>query len=67
MPDRLFDKLSMSTGVLALIGSGLFFLDHYGSVDVDEVVALASLWVGMALVALVRSGVKLQKRLSAPG
>jgi hypothetical protein len=63
VPEKSFDKLSMTTGVLALTGTGLFFLDHSGAVQVDEVVALASLWVGMALVALARSAVKLQQKI----
>ena len=60
-----FDKPAMIAGVLALTGSGLFFLDRSGAVDVDEVVAVVSLWVGLALVGLVRSGLRLQQRLSA--
>ena len=63
MADASFDKLSMTTGVLALTGSGLYFLDHSGAAQIDEVVAVGSLWVGLALVALVRSGVKLRQRL----
>lgn len=60
-----FDKPAMIAGVLALIGSGLFFLDRSGAVEVDEIVAVASLWVGLALVGLVRSGMRLRHRLSA--
>jgi hypothetical protein len=65
--DQSFDKPAMIAGVLALIGSGLFFLDRAGAVEVDEVVAVVSLWVGLALVGLVRSGLKLRERLSARG
>lgn len=61
---KLFDKPAMLMGVVALICSGLYFLDLSGAIDVDEVVLLVSIWVGLALVGLVRSGLRLQHRLS---
>ena len=61
----LFDRPAMFMGVVALIASGLYFLDLAGAVEVDELVVAVSLWVGLAAVALVRSGIKLQKRISA--
>lgn len=61
----LFDRPAMFMGVVALIASGLYFLDLAGAVEVDELVVVVSLWIGLAAVALVRSGLKLQHRLSA--
>ena len=61
----LFDRPAMFMGVVALIASGLYFLDLAGAVDVDELVIAVSLWIGVAAVALVRSGIKLQQRLSS--
>ena len=64
-----FDKLSMLVGVVALISCGLFFLDRSGAVQVDEVVTIASIWVGLAAVALVGAALRLRTRMrqSAPG
>jgi hypothetical protein len=62
---KLFDKPAMLMGVVALICSGLYFLNLAGAVEVDEVVTVVSLWVGLALVGLVRSGLRLQHRLSS--
>ncbi|MFN2536610.1 MAG: hypothetical protein ABR549_00480 [Mycobacteriales bacterium] len=64
---RLFDKPAMLMGVVALIASGLYFLDLAGGVEVDELVTLVSLWVGLALVGLVRSVLRLRQRLTARG
>jgi hypothetical protein len=64
-----FDKLSMLVGVVALISSGLFFLDRSGAVQVDEVITVASIWVGLAVVWLGRAALRLRAwmRPSAPG
>jgi hypothetical protein len=68
-PVPRFDKLSMLVGVVALISSGLFFLNRSDAVHVDEVVAIASIWVGLAAVGLVRAALRLRTRMrpSAPG
>jgi hypothetical protein len=58
-----FDKPAMLMGVVALIASGLYFLDLAGAVHVDELVTVVSLWVGLALVGLYRSGLRLRERL----
>jgi hypothetical protein len=57
------DRLSLLVGVVALIGAGLTLLDAAGAVQVDEVVTVTSLWIGLAVVGLVRSAVRLQQRL----
>ncbi len=61
---RFFDKPAMLMGVVALIASGLYFLDLAGAVEVDEVVTFVSLWVGLGLVLLVRSGLRLREHLA---
>jgi hypothetical protein len=66
---RFFDKPAMLMGVVALIASGLYFLDLSGAVEVDEVIVAVSLWVGLGLVMVVRSLLRLQHRFSerSPG
>ena len=59
-----FDKPAMLMGVVAVISSTLYFLDLAGAVEVDELVTAVSLWVGLGLVLLVRSGLRLRDRLA---
>jgi len=61
---HFFDKPAMLMGVVALVASGLYFLDLSGAVEVDEVTTAVSLWVGLALVMVVRSGLRLRERLA---
>lgn len=56
---RSFDLPSLVTGLLALIGSGLYLVDAAGAVEVDEVVALAALLIALGVVGGVRSAVSL--------
>jgi len=64
---KFFDKPAMLMGVVALIASGLYFLDLSGTVQVDEVVTAVSLWVGLGLVMVVRSGLRLRERWGQHG
>jgi multidrug transporter EmrE-like cation transporter len=61
---QFFDKPAMLMGVVALIASGLYFLDLSGAVEVDEVVTAVSLWVGLGLVMVVRTGLRLRERVA---
>jgi hypothetical protein len=61
---RFFDKPAMLMGVVAMIASGLYFLDLTGAVEVDELITAVSLWVGLGLVLLVRSGLRLKEHLA---
>jgi hypothetical protein len=54
----------MVMGVIALVASALYFLDLADVVQVDEVVALVTLWVAVSLVGLARALVRLRHRLS---
>ena len=64
--ERRFDALSLLTGVVALIGAALYALDSMAEANVDELVVVASLWIGLAAVGLVRSAIGLIKRLRGP-
>lgn len=57
------DRPALVMGVIALVASGLYFVDLSGAADVDEVVAVVTLWVAIAVVLLVRSAVRLRQRL----
>jgi hypothetical protein len=61
-PQQHFDKPAMLAGVVALIASGLYFLDLSGAADVDAVVAVVAMWVGLALVGVVRGVLRLRDR-----
>ena len=61
---RTFDKPAMVVGVVALVASVLYFLDLAEVVQVDEVVAGVTLWVALAVVGLLRAGLRLRERLS---
>lgn len=70
-PVRAFDGLSFLTGVLALLGAGLYVLDDSGTTQVDEAVVGAALVLALGLYGLVRSVLTVrtrwQQRRSAPG
>ena len=51
-------------GVVALLLSGLYFLDLAGTVAVSGTVTLVTVWIGLAGVMLLRSAVRLRQRLS---
>lgn len=55
---------SLVMGVLALLLSGLYFLDLAGAVTVSGVVVLVTVWTGLAAVLLARSAVRLRQRRS---
>ena len=46
---------SLLVGLLSLAAAALYLLDSSGAVRVDEAVALATLWIVVGAVALVRS------------
>ena len=52
---------SLAMGVLALVLSGLYFLDLSGAVAVDGTVTVVAVWVGLAGVGLVRSALRLRQ------
>ena len=62
--NRRHDRAALLVGVVALVVSGLYFLDLAGAVEVDEVVAAVTLWVALSLVWVVRTGLRLRERLS---
>lgn len=61
-PGRHVDQPAVLAGVVALIASGLYFLDLSGAARVDALVAVVALWVGAALVAAVRAALTLRDR-----
>ena len=62
--NRSVDKPAMLMGVVALVASALYFLDLGDVVQVDEVVALVTLWIALAVVGLLRAALRLKERLS---
>jgi hypothetical protein len=54
-------------GVVALVASGLYFLDLADVVHVDEVVVAVSLWVALSAVWVQQAGLTLRRRLSGSG
>ncbi len=57
---RKVDRFSLLVGVTALVGAALVLLDRSGRVQVDEVVVLASFWIALGVVGLVRSVLRLR-------
>jgi uncharacterized membrane protein len=60
------DTLSLLAGVTAVVAAGLTLLSQAGAADIDEAVAVASIWIALALVGVLRAGVRLTRRLRGP-
>ncbi len=55
------DPFSLVIGALALLVGGLTVLDSTASVQVDGAVAFAAFWVGLALIGLAVSVLRLRR------
>ena len=65
--NRRQDRPALLMGVVALVASGLYFLDLADVVHVDEVVVAVSLWVALSAVWVLQAGLTLRRRLSGSG
>lgn len=61
---RRQDRPALLMGVVALVASGLYFLDLADVVQVDGVIALVTLWVALSAVWVLRAALRLRERLS---
>lgn len=67
MAERRFDYLSFLVGLAAVLGAGLYLLDDSGAVQVDELVAVATLWIALGTVGLVRTAQRFVSRRRMSG